>query len=77
MTSGNGPAPHRRRSTHPYRDSALAYAVLGGVVVAVAYATGSSALRSVIGGVAAFVLATGWTWWRMRTRAREQARARR
>jgi len=75
LTSGNGNGrPGKRRSLHPYRDSALAYGVLGGVVVAVALLTGSSVVRALVGGGAAFVLATAWTWWRMRSRAREWER---
>jgi hypothetical protein len=70
MSTGNGPNPARRRSTHPYRDSALTYAGLAVVVVIVAFATGSGILRSLLGGVAAFLLATAWTWWRFRTRER-------
>ena len=68
MTGGNGRKPGRRLPLHPYRDAAIAYAILGVVVVIVAIATGSSVLRGVIGGIAAFVLATGWTWWRLRKR---------
>jgi hypothetical protein len=71
MTSENGSNPRRRMSRHPYRDSAIAYAVLGSVVVIVAYATGSGLLKSFAGGTVAFVLATAWTWWRLRSR--EQA----
>jgi Flp pilus assembly protein TadB len=69
-TNGNNPA--RRRSRHPYRDSAIAYAVLGGLVIVIAFATGSGLLKSVAGGLAAFVLATAWTWWRLRARMRDQ-----
>ena len=39
----------------------------------IAYVTGSSLLRSLVGGVAAAVLATAWTWWRLRQREREAA----
>jgi Flp pilus assembly protein TadB len=74
VTSGNGVNPQRRRSRRPYRDSALAYGGLGVLVIVVAYATGSSFLRAFVGGVAAAVLATGWTWWRLRQREREAAR---
>lgn len=77
MTSGNGQVPAKRRSTHPYRDSAIAYAVLGAVVVLIAWLTGSGLARSLVGGVAAFVLATAYTWWRFRARERERARQRR
>jgi hypothetical protein len=68
MSSANGSNPERRKSKHPYRDSALAYAVLGVLVVVFAYATGSGLLKSFAGGTAAFLLATAWTWWRLRSR---------
>ena len=74
MSAGNGVNPRRRRSTRPYRDSALAYGVLGSLVVIFAYATGSSLLRSVAGGLAAFLLATAYTWWRVRSRQRQAER---
>ena len=74
MSAGNGVNPRRRRSTRPYRDSALAYGVLGSLVVIFAYVTGSSLLRSLAGGVAAFLLATAYTWWRVRSRQRQAER---
>jgi asparagine N-glycosylation enzyme membrane subunit Stt3 len=54
-----------------YRDSALAYAALGSLVVIFAYVTGSSLVRSLAGGVAAFALATAYTWWRLWARQRQ------
>ncbi|MDX6507285.1 MAG: hypothetical protein QOG06_1929 [Gaiellaceae bacterium] len=74
MSTGNGINPKRRLSAHPYRDSALAYTALGALVVLVAYASGSGLLRSLVGGVSAAVLATAWTWWRMRSRGRAPGR---
>jgi hypothetical protein len=71
VSSGNGVNPKRRKSTRPYRDSALAYAALGSLVVIFAYVTGSSLVRSIAGGLIAFVLATAYTWWRVRTRERQ------
>jgi hypothetical protein len=71
VNSGNGVNPKRRKSTRPYRDSALAYAALGTLVVIFAYVTGSSLVRSLAGGLVAFVLATAYTWWRVRTRERQ------
>jgi uncharacterized protein (DUF697 family) len=67
-SSTNGDNPARRKIRHPYRDSALTYAVLGALVIVVAYATGSGLIKSIAGGATAFVLATAWTWWRLRTR---------
>ena len=71
VSDGNGGNPQRRKSTRPYRDSALAYAALGSLVVIFAYVTGSGLLRSLAGGVAAFLLATAYTWWRLRSRGSE------
>jgi hypothetical protein len=71
VSSGNGRNPARRKTSHPYRDSALAYAALGALVVAFAYLTGSGLVKSVAGGATASLLATAWTWWRMRARRRE------
>jgi hypothetical protein len=66
--------PAKRRSQHPYRDSALIYATLGAIVVIVAVLSGSRVLPAVIAGVGAFVLATLWTWWRLRARERTPSR---
>ena len=74
MSAGNGVNPQRRKSVRPYRDSALAYAGLGALVVIFAYVTGSSLRKSLAGGVAAFLLATAYTWWRMRRRQRQAER---
>jgi uncharacterized protein (DUF697 family) len=74
MSSGNGRAPKKPpRRPRPYRDSALIYAFMGTVVIVVAYATGSGVVKSVAGGATAFVLATAWTWWRVRGRERAAA----
>jgi hypothetical protein len=48
--------------------------VLGAVVVAIAWLTGSGAARSLAGGGGAFVLATAYTWWRLRARERDAAK---
>jgi hypothetical protein len=74
MSGGNGTNPARSKSKRPYRDSALAYAGLGALVFVIAFATGSGLVKSLSGGVAAFVLATAYTWWRMRSREREAER---
>jgi hypothetical protein len=72
MSEGNGTNPARKRSKRPYRDSALAYGGLGALVFVIALATGSGVLKSLAGGVSAFVLATAYTWWRMRARDAER-----
>jgi Flp pilus assembly protein TadB len=70
VSAGHGVNPKPRKSTRPYRDSALAYAALGSLVAIFAHVTGSSLLRSLTGGIAAFALATAYTWWRLRARQR-------
>jgi hypothetical protein len=69
VKSENGPMPARRRSTHPYRDSAVVYGVLAVVVVLIAIFTGGRVGWAIVLGIAAFFLATGWTWWRLRQQA--------
>jgi hypothetical protein len=59
---------------HPYRDSAIFYAVLSAILLGVTYATGGGMWRAVIVGVGFFVAATAFTWYRFRNRLEEQAR---
>ena len=40
-----------------------------------AYVTGSGLLKSLAGGVAAFLLATAYTWWRLRLASGRAERA--
>jgi hypothetical protein len=68
VTRDNGPTPHRQRSRHPYRDSAVVYAVMGVLVILIAILTGGEVAWAFVAGVSAFLVATGWTWWRMRQR---------
>jgi Flp pilus assembly protein TadB len=65
--------PPRRIPKHPYRDSAVLYAVLAGVVVGVTALTNGDVGRSVILAVALFVAATTYAWWRWRERIRREA----
>jgi nicotinamide riboside transporter PnuC len=60
--------PRGRSARRPYRDSAIFYGVLAVVIVIVAVATGGNVLTAVLVALAAFVLATGWSWWRFRER---------
>jgi hypothetical protein len=64
--------PAKRRSLRPYRDSAIVYGVLAAVVVVIAIATGGRVAWSIVLAVAAFVLATGWTWWHLRRQAQRR-----
>ncbi len=64
----------RRLPKRPYRDSAIFYGVLAVVIVVVAVATGGSILEAILVALAAFILATGWSWWRFREQAEERGR---
>jgi Flp pilus assembly protein TadB len=66
-----GPPP---TSKHPYRDSALVYAALAGLVVVFTAATGGSIVKGVVAGVVVFAAATAYSWWRVRERLRRQER---
>ena len=57
---------------HPYRDSAVLYAVLVGVLVGVTALTGGDVRRAIYIGVALFVVATAYSWWRWRERSRQE-----
>jgi Flp pilus assembly protein TadB len=57
---------------HPYRDSAILYAVLAGVVVGVTALTGGNMRAALIIAPVLFVVATGYSWWRWRQREREE-----
>ena len=57
---------------HPYRDTAIFYAVLAGIVIGVTALTGGDLRRSVI-IAALFFGATAYSWWRWHQRIREQA----
>jgi len=67
----HGPPP---KSAHPYRDSAIAYAVLAGIVVLITAVTGGSVVKGIVAGVIVFAAATAYSWWRVRERLRQQER---
>lgn len=58
---------------HPYRDSAIVYAVLAGIVVGVTALTGGNMRAALIVAPLLFVVATAYSWWRWRRREREEA----
>jgi hypothetical protein len=60
--------PERRVSKHPFRDSAILYAVLGAIIFAVSGFSGRGFAWGAGVGAAFFVVATGWSWWRFRQR---------
>jgi Flp pilus assembly protein TadB len=57
---------------HPYRDSAIVYAALAGVVVGVTALTGGNMRAALTIAPAIFVVATAYSWWRWRQRERER-----
>ncbi len=59
---------------HPFRDSAIVYGILAGVIVLLTAITGGGLGRGVAIAFAFFVLATGWSWWRFRQRLQERDR---
>ncbi len=61
---------------HPYRDSAIVYAVLAGIVVGVTALTGGNMRAALIIAPLLFAVATGYSWWRWRQRQREEAESR-
>ena len=64
----------RTRPAHPYRDSAIVYAILTGLVVGVTALTGGSMRAALVIAPVLFVVATAYSWWRWRQRDREEAR---
>ena len=65
-------SPQRKVPRHPYRDSALLYAALAALVVVLAVLTGGDAARALMWAGAAFVIATGFSWWRWHRLLRRQ-----
>jgi membrane protein implicated in regulation of membrane protease activity len=57
----------------PYRDTALAYAVMAVLLVALAWLTGGDPVRAIVVAVVFFVVATAWSWWRFRRRILRRA----
>jgi hypothetical protein len=59
---------------HPFRDSAVLYGALAGIVVAVGILTNAEVLETAAVACAFFVIATGYSWWRFRQRLAEGGR---
>jgi asparagine N-glycosylation enzyme membrane subunit Stt3 len=68
------PKSEARLPEHPYRDSAILYAVLAGLIVGTSALTGRGAARGIVIALAFFVVATGWTWWRFHQRLQRERR---
>jgi nicotinamide riboside transporter PnuC len=67
-------SPDRGRPVpkHPYRDTAILYAVLAVLVVVIAYATEGDVVNAVIVAFFVFIAATLWSWRTWRNRLREE-----
>lgn len=66
----------RRLPAHPYRDSAIVYGILAAVVVGVTALTDGNLGAALIIAPLLFVVATAYSWWRLRQREREEERTR-
>jgi Flp pilus assembly protein TadB len=64
-----------RTPRHPYRDSAILYAILAGVVVGITALTGGNMRAALVVAPMLFVIATAYSWWRWRRREREEAKS--
>jgi membrane protein implicated in regulation of membrane protease activity len=64
----------RELPARPFRDSAIAYAVMAAIVVVIGLVTGGGIARALVIAAAFFVLATAWSWWRFRTRIEQRNR---
>jgi Flp pilus assembly protein TadB len=65
-------APEPPAPKHPYRDTLLVYAGLAAIVVLIAWATGGGVVKAVVIAGAFFLVATGWTTYRLRQRVLEE-----
>jgi hypothetical protein len=66
----------RRLPAHPYRDSAIVYGILAAIVIGVTALTGGNLRAALIIAPLLFVVATAYSWWRLRQREREEERNR-
>ena len=60
--------PRRTIPKHPYRDSAILYGILAGVVVGISAATGGNVRKAVTIAGILWVVATAYAWWRWHER---------
>ena len=62
----NGEPERPKGPSRPFRSALFFYGGLAVVGFGFLLLTGQEAGKAAIGATAAFVLATGWTWWRIR-----------
>jgi hypothetical protein len=65
---GGRPEPPTTR--HPYRDTAIVYGGLAGIVVLVAWATGGGLAKALVVASVFYAIATGWSFYRIHRRSR-------
>jgi hypothetical protein len=73
LSWGGRPDPPITR--HPYRDTAIVYGCLAGIVVLVAWATGGDLAKAFVVAAVFFTIATGWSFLRIHRRLRRARRA--
>jgi Na+/melibiose symporter-like transporter len=73
LSWGGRPDPPITR--HPYRDTAIVYGCLAVVVVLVAWATGGGFAKALVVAGVFFVIATGWSFYRIHRRFSRARRA--
>jgi len=59
---------------HPYRDTAIFYAVLAAIIVAFAAASGGNVVKAVVIAAAVWVAATAYSWWYWHDRIQKRQR---
>ena len=67
MSEKRPPLPKR-----PFRDSAIFYAVITLVFVALVFATGGDMSVAIPVALACFVVATGYAWWKFKQRLEQE-----
>ncbi len=70
----NGRPAKPKGTDRPFRSALLFYGGLAIVGFGFLLLTGQEAGKAAIGAGAAFVLATGWTWWQMWKNQKREAR---
>ena len=58
----------RPLSKRPYRDSVVLNVVLAVLIVLISWGTGGELRRAFVFAALYFVIATAWSWWRLKQR---------